>query len=140
MRALERRWRRTGLQVDGERFFDECRMVNKFISQAKKSYFSRIIDENQYDPKRLLSVFDKLFRRKTEPKLADSVVDGSLARAFADCFIEKITTIREELQEKSGTTDHTQVELLYSGSEFNHYKSVSCDELSDLVPRSSLKS
>ena len=57
-----------------------------------------------------------------------------------DYFIEKITTIREELQEKRGTTNHAQVELLYSGSEFNHFKSVSYDELSDLVPRSTLKS
>ena len=63
-----------------------------------------------------------------------------LANVFADYFIEKITTIREELQEKRGTTNHTQVELLYSGPGFNHFKSVSCDELSDLVPRSTLKS
>ena len=57
-----------------------------------------------------------------------------------DHFIEKIIRIREELQEKRGTTNHAQVELLYSGSEFNHFKSVSWDELSDLVPRSTLKS
>ena len=66
--------------------------------------------------------------------------DESLANAFADYLIEKITTIREELQEKRGTTNHAQVELLYSGPWFNHFKSVSCDELSDLVPRSTLKS
>ena len=58
---------------------------------------------------------------------------------FADYFIEKITTICEELQEKRSTTNHAQVELLYSGPGFNHFKSVSCDELSDLVPRSTLK-
>jgi len=44
------------------------------------------------------------------------------------------------MQKKRDTTNYTQVELLYSGSEFNHFKSVSCDELSDLVPRSTLKS
>ena len=38
-----------------------------------------------------------------------------LANVFAEYFIEKITTILEELQEKRGTTNHTQVELLYSG-------------------------
>lgn len=43
-------------------------------------------------------------------------------------------------RKKGGTTDHAQVEQLYSGSEFNHFKSVSCDELPDLVSRSSLKS
>ena len=98
-RALERRWRRTGLQVDHERFVDQCRVVNEFISQAKTAYYSRIIDENRYDPKRLFSVFDKLLHRKTEPKLPDSVDDESLANAFA-------------LQEKRDTIDHAQVELL----------------------------
>ena len=57
-----------------------------------------------------------------------------------DYFIEKITTIREELQEKKGTTNHSHVELQYSGSEFNHFKSVTCGKLSDLVPRLTLKS
>ena len=68
-------------------------------------------------------------------------MDESLANAFSDYkyFVEKITTIREELQ-KRGTTNYAQVELRYSGSELNHFKSVSCDELSDLVPRSTLKS
>ena len=85
------------------------------------------------------SIFHKLLYRKSEPKLPDSMDDESLANVFAGYFIEKITTIREEFQEKTGTTNHAQVELLYSGSEFNHFKSVSCDELSDLVPRSTLK-
>ena len=41
--------------------------------------------------------------------------------------------------EKRGTTNYAQVELLYNGSKFNHFKSVSCDELSYLVPRSTSK-
>ena len=139
-RALERRWQMTGLTVDRERFVDQCQVVNEFILKAKTAYYSRIIDENQYDPKCLFYIFDKLLHCKSEPKLPDSMDDESLANAFADYFIEKITTIREELQEKRGTTNHAQVELLYSGSEFNHFKSVSCDELSDMVPRPTLKS
>ena len=64
-------------------------MVNEFILQAKTAYYSRIIDENQYDPKRLFSIFDKLLHRKSEPKLPDSMADESLANAFADYFIER---------------------------------------------------
>ena len=139
-RVLERRWRRTGLTVDRERFVEQCHVVNEFILQAKAAYHSGIIDENQYDPKHLFSIFDELLHRKSEPKVPDSMYDESLANAFADYFIEKITTIREELQEKRGTRNHAQVELLYGGSDFNPFKLVSCDELSDLVPRSTLKS
>ena len=86
--------------VDRERFVDQCQVVNEFILQVKTAYYSRIIDESQYDPKRLFSIFDKLLHRKSEPKLPDSMDDESLANAFADYFIEKITTIREELQRK----------------------------------------
>ena len=42
----------------------------------------------------LLVIFDKLLYRKSEPKLPDSMDDESLANAFSDYFIEKITTIR----------------------------------------------
>ena len=42
-------------------------------------------------------------------------------------------------REKRCTTNHAQVELLYSGPGCNHFNSVSCDELSDLVPRWTLK-
>ena len=41
--------------------------------------------------------FYKLLHRKSEPKPPYSMDDESLANAFADYFIEKITTIREEL-------------------------------------------
>ena len=139
-RALERRWRRTGLTVDRERFVEQCHVVNEFILQAKGAYYSRIIDENQYDPKRLFSIFDKLLHRNCDLKLPGSVDEEFLANEFPDYFTEKVITIREELQNKRGTTIHAQVELRYSGSEFNHFESVSCDELSDLVPSSTLKS
>lgn len=101
------RWRRTGLTVDRERFVDQCQVVNEFILQAKTAYYSRVIDENQYDPKRLFSIFDKLLHRKSEPKPPYSMDDESLANAFADYFIEKITTIREELQRKKGVLQTT---------------------------------
>ena len=66
--------------------------------------------------------------------------DESLASAFADYFTEKITAIREELEAKRCTTTYAPVELLCSGPELNHFKPVSCDELSDVVSNSNLKS
>ena len=115
-------------------------MVNEFILQATRAYYSRIIEENLYDPKRLFSIFDKLLHGNSDLILPDSMDDEFLANVFADYFTEKIIIIRKELQNKRGTTIYAQVELPYSGYEFNHFKSVSCDELSDLVPRSTLKS
>ena len=43
-RTLERRWRRTGLTVDHERFADQCQVVHEFILQAMTAHYSRIID------------------------------------------------------------------------------------------------
>ena len=126
--------------VNRECFVEQCYVVNEFILQAKRAYYLRIIDENQYDPKRLFFIFDKLLHRNSDLKLPDSMDDKFLANEFADYFTEKIITIREELQNKRATTIRAQVELLYSSAKFNHFKSVSWDELSDLVPRSTLKS
>lgn len=93
-RALERRWQRTGLTADRKRFVEQSHVVNKFILQAKRAYYSRIIDENLYDPKRLFSIFDKLLHRNSDLKLPDSMDDEFLANAFNDYFTEKIITIR----------------------------------------------
>ena len=73
----------------------------------------------------------------SKPKIVDWYLDfskesyitlKSVISSFKICF------------QNYGKLERKFLKLLYSGSEFNHFKSVSCDELSDLVPRSTLKS
>ena len=63
-----------------------------------------------------------------------------MANAFADFFTDKITAIREELHLCRGGPAEPLVEVSYDGPKFECFKQVSCQELSDLLAKSSIKS
>ena len=123
-RKLERRWRRTGLAEDRVSFIDQC----------------RVVAENQSDPKHLFATFDKLLHRKSKAKLPHSEDHESLANDFADFFTDKITAIREELHLCRGGPAEPLVEVSYDGPKFECFKQVSCQELLDLLAKSTIKS
>ena len=127
-RKLERRWRRTGLADDRVRFTDQCRVVNKCVEKARMDYYSGVIAKNQS------------LHRKSKAKLPHSEEHESLANAFADFFTDKITAIREELHLCRGGPAEPLVEVSYDGPKFECFKQVSCQELSNLLAKSSIKS
>ena len=53
-------------------------------------YYSKGINENHSDPRRLFSTFDKLLHRKAKNRLPQPDDNESLANAFADFFTNKI--------------------------------------------------
>ena len=99
-RKLERRWRASGLTVHRELYVNQCKLVNKCIFDAKMGYYSALIEENDSDPKKLFSSFDKVLHRKAKRKFPHSDYVKSLVNAFADFFTTKISNIRKELQLK----------------------------------------
>ena len=140
-RKLERRWRASGLTVHRELYVDQCKLVNKCIFDAKMGYYSALIEENDSDPKKLFSNFDKVLHRKAERKFSHSDDVKSLANAFADYFTTKISNIREELQLKKNSVDTYLPEpSTYSGVKLCEFKSVTTKELHSLISGSSLKS
>ena len=140
-RKLERRWRASGLTVHRELYVDQCKLVNKCIFDAKMGYYSALIEENDSDPKKLFSNFDKVLHRKAERKFPHSDDVKSLANAFADYFTTKISNIREELQLKKNSVDTYLPEpSTYSGVKLCEFKSVTTKELHSLISGSSLKS
>ena len=140
-RKLERRWRASGLTVHRELYVDQCNLVNKSIFDAKMGYYSALIEENHSDPKSLFCNFDKVLHQKADRKLPHADDDESLANAFADFFIDKISIIREELQLKKNTADYHFLEPpAYSGVTFCEFEPVTAEDLSNLISASSLKS
>ena len=97
-------------------------------------YYSTVVNENHSDPRRLFSNYDKLFHRKAENKLPQADDNETLANAFADFFINKISNIREELQlERNTMDDHFPEPPPYQGSTFCEFKFVTTKELSELI-------
>ena len=102
-------------------------------------------NENIMTEKRKRRKLERRWRKtglacKSKAKLPHSEDHESLANAFADFFTDKITAIREELHLCRGGPAEPLVEVSYDGPKFECFKQVSCQELSDLLAKSSIKS
>ena len=64
---LERQWRRTKLTVHHDMFKQQCKLVKKYISSAKREYLSKKVRDCGSDQKQLFSVL-RSFEKKVKPK------------------------------------------------------------------------
>ena len=63
---LERRWRASGLLSDRRRFTEQCRLVNQLLWSSRTRFYSKVVDENQSDQRKLFSIVDKLLHRTSD--------------------------------------------------------------------------
>ena len=105
------------------------------------NYYSKIIQENEGDPRTLFSTFDTLLHRKAEKKLPHTNDNESLANAFVDFFTTKISLICDELQVKRNSVENiSELGNNYCGTKLTEFEPVYCDDLSKLIGTSTLKS
>jgi hypothetical protein len=98
---LERRWRRTKLEVDLQIYCDQKNTVSKLIEHAKIDYYSSLINEKAGDQKQLFSVVNDLLHKNKKPVLPQSKSDQALAEQFSEFFSDKITAIRKSFPASS---------------------------------------
>ena len=94
---LERRWRRTRLPEDRLRLIEQNRIVNELLLSVRSQYYTKLIDDNCLNQRKLFGIVGKLLHRSPAPQYpsCSSVVD--LANRFIGFFGKKIITIRHEL-------------------------------------------
>ena len=97
-RRLERRWCRTRLPEDRLRFIGQNRIFNELLLSVHSQYYTKLIDDNCLNQRKLFGIVGKLLHRSPLPQYpsCSSVVD--LANRFIGYFGEKIITIRHELE------------------------------------------
>ena len=59
-RGLERKWLKSGLEIDRINYVYQCRVVTNLIDKLKSSYYTAIIQENASDQKTLFTCVNKL--------------------------------------------------------------------------------
>ena len=59
-RRLERKWRRSGLPEDRIRFIEQNRIVNQLLFSARSQYYTKLIDENCLNQRKLFGIVSKL--------------------------------------------------------------------------------
>ena len=67
-RGMERRWLKSGLEIDRINYVYQCRVVTNLIDKLKSSYYTAIIQENASDQKTLFTCVNKLLQKKTEQR------------------------------------------------------------------------
>ena len=139
-RRLERRWRSSGLTVDRELFVEQCNNVKKCVHEAKMTYYSELINENQSNPKVLFSSIDKLLHRRPEKKLPTSDCAATIVNTFADFFSTKISRLTIDLRTRMGDIGNPFPDTSCCQSSFNNFDYITVEQLSTLIGRSAAKS
>ena len=97
-RRLERRWRRTRLPEDRLRFIEQNRIVNELLLSVRSQYYTKLIDDNCLNQRKLFGIVGKLLHRSPAPQYPSCSSVADLANRFIGFFGEKIITIRHELE------------------------------------------
>ena len=110
-KRLERRWRKTRIQIDRDLFKAQRLLVNSLITKAKSSYYKDKIINCTNNSKELFNIVESLLHQKGKPKLPTHLSNQDLANTFNTYFISKIDNIRasftqEELSADTATNDN----------------------------------
>ena len=90
---LESKFRKNKTSANKELFKQQTKVVNKLISQSRKSYYRNLIVTCADQPKKLWAALDSLLSRKLPSYLPSHTSAVELASAFLDFFNDKISKL-----------------------------------------------
>ena len=92
-------------------------MVNQLLRSPKEAYYSKFIEENSTDSRKLFKSVNMLLNRNLDACYTTAKSDTDLACAFADYFTQKIDRTRSEIAVGLGAIESTTISeacLLYT--------------------------
>ena len=134
-RRLERRWRRSKLEVDRQLFVEARNNVSRLLMDAKTSFYSARIHELSGNQKAFFSEMNHLLHKPTETPPPPHNSPEVLANQFAEYF-SKIEKIIRELQcciRQPSPTSSTQSCSVRSVCELSSFDNVSIETVSELI-------
>ena len=139
-RRLERKWRSNKSEDNRKRYVDQCNTMNNLVYQTKMTFFCTLIQENTSNQAVLL--VDKMLNRKAQNKLPSYNNASCLANKFADFFVEKIQTFKNNIS--TNLTPNECNPMLFdvpkTVTELHEFEYISKEELAPLLCRSVWKS
>ena len=131
-RKAERKWRKTGLEIDRDIFRQVRNQLSFKISNAKANFYRNKVEECKGDQKKLFQMIQELMHQKQVPTLPSYISAEKLAESFSDFFIHKIKKIREEISNQDCchvSTDST----ITSQHELSDLPSATEEEIKNIV-------
>ena len=95
-KRLERKWRKTRLDIDRDNFKAQRLNVINLISEAKSTYYENQITQCK-DQKQMFKIVDSLLHQKLKSSLPSHTNDLDLANKFSQYFVSKISHIRDAM-------------------------------------------
>ena len=97
-RKLERKWRKSGLEVDFQIYTSQRQAVTRLVHETKTDYYCADIQTNAKDSKLLFKTVDTLLHKSGEPPLPACDSPSHLANTFQDYFLERVALIHQGIQ------------------------------------------
>lgn len=136
-RRSERKWLKSGLEIDKQIYCDQSKAYHRMIEQVKCNYHRNEIAK--CDEKQLLKLVDRISNPASTPKLPDHDSKKSLANDFSRFFHNKIQMLLNRLTIISLPT--VSIDLPEScGSSFTSFHEVSKEEVQKIIMNSATKS
>jgi len=97
-RKAERKWRASRLTVHRQIYISERNKISKLISENKRTYYNKKIEEAPNKQQGLYKCVNSLFNKDTQSKLPDSENDADLCDKIVTFFAEKVKKIEDDLK------------------------------------------
>ena len=123
-------------------FYYQRRHVANIIQQAKREYYSTLLEENRYNVKAVFTIANKLLFRKEALPLPPTDDKQKLANEFNEFFSKKVQSIMDNLQpseEHDIEPHYTETEYL-TNHRFNKFETIDENTVSKLIKESKSKS
>ena len=140
-RRLERKWKKSQLPADYQKFRDQCQSLNIAITKCKSEFLSQKIVSCEGDARRLFDTCKSLLGSTKKLSIPDCENHQTLANKFNDFFLDKIVKIREGIfSSLSRDSLQTLKEKLFPGTSMNklqHITPASEEEIKKILKKSS---
>ena len=131
-------------QCDRLEYIQQCRIVNQLLRSNKEAYYSKFIEEDSTDSRKLFKSMSMLIYRNLDPCYSTTKSDTDQARAFADFFMQKIERIRCEIavgRSVPELTTMSETEQCFScETKLQSFKSLTNNEVFKLTKSGAIKS
>ena len=119
-------------------------MVNQLLRSTKEAYYSKFIEENSTDSRKLFKSVNMILNRNLDACYPTAKSDTDLAGAFADFFMQKIDRIRSEIAVGRSTIESTTiseaVKCFSCETNLQSFKSLTNNEVFKLIKFGTIKS
>ena len=100
-RKAERKFLKIQSYDNKNNYKEKCSTYYLRIKEARTTYYSNLISDKQNDMKSVYGIVNKLSGDRKQSVYPTFVEEGAIAEKFANFFIQKIITIRQNIEENN---------------------------------------